>query len=217
LKKVHFLVEGQTEESFVKRALRPHLSPRGVWANPVIITTKRTKRGPDFRGGVASYKHVRKDIQRLLGDTSATLVTTLIDFYGLPHSFPGRLEASGSPQAKVAFVEQAFSDDIANNRFFPYLSLHEFEALLFSSPADIARALHNRDKESQLAAIRRTFPTPEDINDNPPTIPSRRIVNHFPNYNKGLFGAIIALRIGLQRMREECPHFSAWISQLEAV
>jgi hypothetical protein len=215
LKKVHFLVEGQTEESFIKQVIQPHLSPRGLWANPVIVTTKRTKKGPDFKGGITSYSHVKKDIRRLLGDSSATMVTTLMDFYGLPDSFPGRSEVSGTPQAKAAFVEQAFGDDIANQKFLPYLSLHEFEALLFTSPFEIARALNDRSKEEHFAAIRRDFPTPEDINDNPPTIPSRRIMDHFPRYNKGYFGAIIAVRIGLQRIREQCPHFASWISRLE--
>ncbi len=103
----------------------------------------------------------------------------------------------------------------ADRRFFPYLSLHEFEALLFSSPSHIARALNDPSKERDLDAIRRAFPTPEDINDNPPTIPSRRIMCHLPRYNKVFFGSVIARRIGLERMRNQCPHFAAWISRLE--
>lgn len=215
--RIHVLVEGPTEESFVKRVLGPHLGTRGTWINPVLVTTKRVKCGPNFTGGVTSYHRVREDIRRLLGDTSAALVTTLIDYFGLPDEFPGKVGAGGTPQQKVACVEGAFKDDIGHARFRPYLSLHEFEALLFSSPPAIARALNGATQEPALADIRRRFPTPEDINDDPATVPSRRILDQFPRYNKVFYGSLIAQRIGLRTIREECLHFGEWLTALEAL
>lgn len=90
MKKVLILVEGQSEETFVKRVLSPHLLNLEVLIVPTIISTKRVKSGPSFKGGIPSYAKVRKELKRLLGDSSAALVTTMVDFYGLPGSFPGR-------------------------------------------------------------------------------------------------------------------------------
>lgn len=215
MKTVHILVEGPTEEGFVRHVLQPHLSQHDVRANPVIVTTKRVKSGPNFKGGITSYERVRDDAKRLLGDTSARLVTTLIDYYGLPEEFPGKSEAVGTPHQKVVAVESAFQKDIDHPKFSAYLSLHEFEALLFASPSDIARALNDMTKEKTLRGIRQGFPTPEDINDNPATTPSRRILAYFPRYNKVFFGSVIARRIGLVQIRQECPHFNDWVNRLE--
>ena len=217
MKTVHVLVEGATEEGFVKHILLPHLAQHDIWVNPVIVTTKRVKSGPNFKGGITSYERVRDDARRLLGDTSARLVTTLIDYYGLPDEFPGRPTATGTPHRKVASVESAFQADINHPKFHAYLSLHEFEALLFAAPDEIARALNDQSKQGVLQGIRDGFRTPEEINDNPATTPSRRIIGCFPRYNKVYFGSVIARRIGLARLREECPHFNDWVNRLERV
>jgi len=214
---VHILVEGPTEEGFVKRVLQDHLEHHGIYANPVIVTTKRVESGPNFKGGISTYDRVRDDAKRLLGDTRAKLVTTLIDYYGLPADFPGKSTARGMPHQKVAIVESAFQNDISHPKFLAYLSLHEFEALLFASPDEIARALNDMTMAKALLGIRKAFPTPEDINDNPATSPSKRILERFPRYNKVYFGSVIARRIGLKRLRDECPHFNDWVTRLESV
>ncbi len=90
MSKVLILVEGQTEEAFVTQLLAPHLASRNVYPVPKLVITKRVKGGPDFKGGVFSYIKVKNDIKLLLKDTSASVVTTLLDFYGLPSDFPGR-------------------------------------------------------------------------------------------------------------------------------
>ena len=48
------LVEGQTEETFVRDVLIAHLASFEVHATPVILKTKRVKAGGVFRGGVTS-------------------------------------------------------------------------------------------------------------------------------------------------------------------
>jgi hypothetical protein len=55
----------------------------------------------------------------------------------------------------------------------------------------------------------------EDINDSPHTAPSKRITHVVPSYNKTAEGITIASDIGLQKIRQECPHFNAWLTQLE--
>lgn len=216
--KVLILVEGQTEETFVKRTLGPHLSSLGVFVVPTIIATKRIKSGSSFKGGVPSYTRVRREILRLLGDSSAALVTTMIDFYGLPASFPGRPNVQGNtPLERVVFVENAIDQNINDMRFRTYCSLHEFEALLFSSPATIAAAFAIPNVEQKLLSMRAQFNSPEEIDDSPATSPSSRLQSLYPQYNKPFYGTLIAGRIGLDEIRGECAHFNAWLLRLEAL
>lgn len=215
MRKVLVLVEGQTEEKFVKEVLNPHLNNYAKYLIPTIVNTKITKSGPNFKGGIGSYGKVKRDLLRLLGDTSALCVTTMLDLYGLPGEFPGRQDAPDAPYDKVQHIENAFRQDIDHPRFLENLTLHEFEGLLFTSPAEIARALYDPDKELELAKIRASFKTPEEINDNPKTAPSKRLEGIFPIYNKPFYGIVISKRIGLNAICAECPHFHQWVSRLE--
>jgi hypothetical protein len=98
------------------------------------------------------------------------------------------------------------------------LTLHEYEGLLFSSPVEIAKTLQgDGNMEARLMRIRRDFKTPEEINDNPNTAPHSRIEQLLPGYNKPLYGVLIAARIGLERIRTECPHFNQWLTRLEGI
>lgn len=217
LRKAFILVEGQTEESFVKNVLAVAM-PAGLFLQPVIVATKRVNSGGKFKGGVPSYPKVRGEVVRLLGDSSAVMVTTMLDYYALPASFPGRTRATGSnAEQKVRSVESAWESDIGSPRFRAYLSLHEFEALLFSQPSAIAEGFARPELEPQLTAIRAAFTTPEDINDHPNTAPSARLETLYPRYSKPFFGTLIARRIGIDAMLIECPHFAAWVGFLKSV
>lgn len=218
MKKILALVEGQTEETFIKVVLNPHLVSLGRYVQPKIIMTKKVKRGNHFKGGVQSFGKVRPQILRLLNDTSAAAVTTMIDYYGLPDTFPGMTGiVGGTAQERVRFLESQIASDINNCRFVPYYSLHEFESLLFSSPADIANTLTEPSKTADVQTIRDGFPTPEDINNNPMTCPSARLRQLFPGYQKPLHGSLVSKRIGLSLMRAQCSHFSQWLSQMETI
>jgi hypothetical protein len=83
------LVEGPTEDRFVKAVLRPHLEQRGVTPIPTIITTKRVKDGPDFKGGVSSFGKIDGHLRRLLVDTDAVRITAMLDFYEFHKNFAG--------------------------------------------------------------------------------------------------------------------------------
>ena len=39
----------------------------------------------------------------------------------------------------------------------------------------------------------------------------------FPAYRKALHGPIAAGRIGLERIRTECPHFGDWLQRMETL
>jgi hypothetical protein len=95
--------------------------------------------------------------------------------------------------------------------------MHEFEGLLFSDPAAFSRGIGLPDLVDDFLAIRDQFSTPEEIDDSPVTAPSKRIQALVPGYEKPLLGALAALEIGLIRIRAECPHFNAWLENLEAL
>lgn len=98
-------------------------------------------------------------------------------------------------------------------RFIPYVQMHEFEALLFSNTSVLAG---NDPKISErFLQVLKSFSYPEEINDHYDTCPSRRIQQHLENYVKTVDGIVIAQKIGLQTMRQECPHFNEWITKLE--
>lgn len=216
--KVLILVEGQTEEAFVKNLLGAYLRHRNVLMIPVIVATKRLLTGDKKRGGFVPYARLRAEILRLLNDSSAVRVTTMLDYYGLAPDFPGRENPAGrTALEKVASVEQAWAKDIHHQRFVPYLALHEFEAMLFTEPAEIASSFGLPALQSSLQHIRESFPTPEDINDHEETAPSRRLGKLFPGYNKPFYGELVAERIGIERIRTQCSHFNTWLATLESL
>lgn len=217
MKRVHVLVEGQTEETFVRDVLGHHLLSLELAPIPILVATKRVKSGGKFKGGVTSYQQVRDDLQRLLGDSGVTAVTTMIDFYALPNDFPGKanLPEGGSCYDRVDYLEEAFRGDIDHRRFIPYFSLHEFEALVLVSPGEIGKALPGQPSLSDLEAEIAGYPSPEEINEGPETHPAARICRVSPGYQKRLHGPTIALRIGLDAIRRRCPHFDAWVRRLE--
>lgn len=217
-KRALILVEGYTEERFVKNVLAPEFVPLELYFAPTILVTKVVKDGPNFKGGVSNYQKFRKDAVRLLHSPDDVLVTTLLDYYALPPDFPGMSNRPpGSPLRRVQHVEQAIRDDLgASPRFIPFLALHEFEAWLFSSHDELPRTVSVAEKQPDFQAIRDAVDTPEDINDGPTTAPSKRIEALFPTYRKTLHGPLTAQRIGLDRIREECPHVETWFRQMEA-
>jgi hypothetical protein len=217
-KRALILVEGQTEERFVKDVLAPAFLHRDLYFFPTILVTKRVKNGPNFKGGVTNFRKFQNDAQRLLKSAAAALVTTLLDYYGLPTDFPGMdSRPIGSPAARVTHVEQAISMKFGSPpNFLPFLALHEFEAWLFASPEELPRVMTENEKQPEFAAICASVQSPEEINERPQFAPSKRIEALFPSYKKNLHGPAAVGRIGLDRIRAECPHFASWLSKLEA-
>lgn len=219
MKRVLILAEGQTEERFVKDILQPHLLVLGIAIQPKIATTKRVKSGPDFKGGITDFKKVEDDLRRLLGDTGAAMVTTLLDFYGFPKDFSGwaAVDAARPPIQRVKQLEKALEDHFANPRFHAYLMLHEYEAMLFAGTNQTAQALNEPRKAADLQAIRDGCSGPEKIDDGVNTAPSKRVCMLFPGYQKALHGPLVIGRIGLDEVRASCPHFNEWLIALEAL
>lgn len=222
------LVEGQTEERFTTEVLRPHLVERGFHSvDPRLMGNARLRQG---RGGGRSWSSVKHDIVTHLRQDQQRYVTTMVDFYALPQSgpkaWPGRAApVQGEPSAMAESVEQALKEDIVSTmgrnfnpaRFVPFVMMHEFEGLLFSDCEALCVAIGRAQLRLRFQAIRDSFPSPEHIDDSPTTAPSKRIQSLVPDYDKLLHGILIALEIGLDRIRRECPHFSRWLQTLESL
>lgn len=135
--RVNVIVEGPTEESFVKNVLAPFLWPGTVYLVPIILGV------PGHKGGNVSYSRVRKDILLQLKQDRGACCSTMFDLYGLGPGFP-EIRSTHQPTglARAESIEQAILRDIAAEvpdlrpdiRFLPYLQVHEYEGLLFSDP-----------------------------------------------------------------------------------
>ena len=217
-------VEGQTEEDFVNAVLRNHLMARGYDAVGARIVGNARLR--ESRGGVRAWPSVRKDIVNHLRADQNCIATTMIDYYGLRLSWPGRERSKslGSVEDKAQCVQHAIRDDLVaemghrfdSDRFVPFVVMHEFEGLLFSDCASFSRGIYRAELQGSFQEIRDGFNTPEDINDSPITAPSKRVKELVPGYEKPLLGVLAVLEIGLSRIREQCPHFDRWLKQLES-
>lgn len=215
MRKVLILAEGQTEEQFIKKVLLKYFAQKGICLVPIIIKTKEVKTGPNFKGGFNSYRQAKSDLLKLLGDSSADIVTTMLDYYGLPSDFPS-YSVRGTCYQRVEAAEAAFANDINQNKFIPYLQLHEFEGILFTSPKAIADTMDTSGTSTnKLQQIRDAFNSPEEINEGAKTHPSKRIEKMFSNYNKSFHGTLISTRIGVNQLIDNCPHFKRWVENLQ--
>ena len=217
--RLHFVVEGQTEETFVRSLLAPELGAMGIYCDAHRVTTGR-RRGKFYRGGLVSFAHLRRDLELWMNQDKASdsWFTTMVDLYRLPSDFPSLADSRRvtDPMKKVELLEQSFASDINHPRFAAYVQLHEFEALLFSDPQSFSIAFPSiGDKVGKLQAIRSAFETPEHIDEREDHAPSKQILRILPEYDKPVSGPLIAKQIGLAKLRQECHHFDAWLARLE--
>jgi hypothetical protein len=224
--KVHILVEGQTEEIFVRRTLQAYVGRSTLWLNPVIVKTRQKGSAPAFRGGEVKYSEFKMQVNNLLHDSSAALVTTLLDYYALPADYPKRRGPVGSTAAqKASCVERAIEADLGNpSRLQVHLTVHDFEGPLFADVGAIADQFEDRQAEPQAwARLQRALISeqagrePEEINDSPETCPSARLKRVIPNYRKTIHSTAISERIGVLEMANRCPHFRTWIERLQSL
>jgi len=218
MNRIRVLVEGQTEQAFIKEVLIPYFDTRQIYLHAVKLRRQ---------GGITPYQRAKEVIVRSLKEDAALICTTMVDFYGMPADWPGRENANRcqSCTEKADLVEGDILKDIAGHlgdsfnpkRLMPYVQMHEFEALLFSSPLKLAESLGDKKLSSIFLTIRNEFSTPEEIDDHYDTCPSRRIEGVFEGFRKTINGITAAGRIGLEKMRQECPHFNDWITKLEKI
>lgn len=223
--RLYLFAEGQTEQTFADTTLKQHLALHGTYLQNAVLIAHARKKGRVHRGGGRNYAAIRKDIRRFTKQDRHpnAFFTTMIDLYAIPSEFPGLSEAESyriDPIKRVAHLESSFKADIADTRFIPFIQLHEFEAYLFCGPEGFRQFYTRCEVQiARLKAVGDGYATPEMIDDNSATCPSRRICREFPDYEdaKPNIGPQVANWIGVSAIRSKCPHFDQWLTQLETL
>ena len=201
---------------FIKSVLGPYLSLNNIDMMPKMIGSKPGLKG----GGNVTIGRLVNDMSEFYMQDGA--VTSLVDFYGF----------AGKGNRNVDELETYLMDRIKekigyrvlkNRRLFenmviPYVQKHEFESLLFSDTNAFSSVPGVSAKSiKRLSGVSQKFVNPEEINDSPKTAPSKRIENIISRYNKRSQGPLVAEKIGIDKIRSECPRFNEWLNKLEAL
>ena len=211
---LYILAEGPTEEEFINRVLRPYFYNYGI--NDVRAILMETS--PGHKGGDVSYQRFKNNAEKLLKRESDVIVTSLIDFFRLKTDFPDFVSTSSITDKfqRVTNLENAIAHDINRSRLIPYIQLHEFESLLFSSNAGF-NYFSDDIPESNLVELNRAvlkYENPELLNDGAESAPSKRLERLIPGYRKTLHGPFIAEEISLSVIMNRCVRFRNWIETL---
>lgn len=211
------MCEGQTELEFCKKILAPY------FLNKQIILESSSW------NGIKNWQRIKLDIETYLKGDKTLKVSTFLDYYGITtnHDFPNWEQAHtqfvANKAQRLDFIEQQMKshiDSSLQNRFLPYLQLHEFEALLFIDEEKFCSQFTDSDfhknGKQELTSIFENYPNPEDINDSRNTSPSHRLAEKIIlGWDKIVYGNIIAEVMGLEAIRAKCPRFDEWIIKLE--
>ena len=223
--RLYFYVEGQTEQEYVARVLRPHLAGFGVHVMGAVRAASGRKHCHVSRGGGRRYQPMRNDLGNLLRqDAHADArFTTMFDLYALHQGFPGWDEAEKQrhiPRERVLTLETAFAADVGDHRFIPHIQLYEFETILLCEPGHFT--LVYEECGAGIAALQAAVAaakSPELVDDGATTAPSKRITSQFPQYSgqKTTVGVELARCVGIDVARSRCAHFDRWLTTLESL
>lgn len=218
-KEVMIIVEGKTEQLFIENILAPYFAPKGIYLKATQITKKGQK------GGDVRFSRAKTDIRNHLRQRADTFVSIFVDYYGIKewpgldsvpdNATPEQIAEHLNTKVKQAILTE-FPDSNSAVRFIPFLAVHEFETLLFSDTAVLAAELGI--KKTTIDKVISECGSPERINNSPETAPAKRLENWSKgHYGKTSTGIAIAGKVGIMKMREQCPLFNAWLNSLEHV
>ncbi|MBW8034298.1 MAG: DUF4276 family protein [Planctomycetes bacterium] len=217
------VVEGQTEQTFVRDVLAPEMATKDIFLQAALIGK------PGQKGGDIRFDRAKGDIGNFLKQRPDTYISTMFDYFRIESTWPGKEEvlrilgggtslastdkAEKMEDATFAKIKELFPDYNIDKRFIPYIEMHEFEALLFSDASILAGQIGVRP--SVIEAILNECGEPEEVNDGPETAPSKRLFSLCDSYRKVAMGKAISEDIGIRAIREKCPHFNEWLNKLE--
>ncbi len=161
------LVEGKTEQIFIRDMVGPYLAGKNLFMTPIVISK------PGQKGGDVKFARVENDIELHLKQRSDTFLTLFVDYYGIKGDWPGLRESKrqSAPEDRAEIVnsatkeriDQLFGDRDSERRFIPYVAMYEFEAMLFSEPQILAE--HLRVHRADIEKILSECVSPEEIDD----------------------------------------------------
>lgn len=212
MKRVIFIVEGDTEISFIQKCIMPYLYQKG-FTNPMNAQKIITNRKKNKKGGNVAFDYLKNDIERVAA-TRNILITTFLDFFRLPTDFPGYTTDS----LKIEQIEEAVRENISSivdrANFLPYIQRHEIEALMYTNMDGFNYVVDKEESLNKLKEIINQYANPEDINSGSETAPSKRLMKIFP-YQKTTDGEIILEALPIDDIRSKCPRFNEWLENLE--
>lgn len=194
--KIAILVEGLTEKAFLphlREFLRDRLAGRMPNLDPVI-----------YYGRIDKGGKLRRTVENLLGGREpAQAVIALTDVYTGTHDF---LDAADAKAKMRAWVGQ-------DNRFYPHVAQHDFEAWLLPYWEEIQRvAGHNKKAPPG---------PPESVDHNhPPSFHIReifRIGTCRDDYSKVRDGNRILKGKNLEVAAAQCPELRAFLNTILAL
>jgi len=213
------IVEGKTEQIFIQDIVSPYLAQKSIYITPIIISK------PGQKGGDVKFSRAKNDIGLHLKQRSDTFLTLFVDYYGIKSDWPGLKKAKKQslPSGKAEKINNATKDQVnqlfgnhgSDRRFIPYVSMHEFEALLFSDPKALADQL--KVPQSDIDKILTECGEPEKIDDSLHSTPSKRLENLSSRFKKTSTGIAIAKAIRLVKIRACCPIFNKSLTEIECV
>lgn len=216
MKRIIIICEGPTEQAFIKTNMFATFIQKGIHLQTPVIKASK--------GGIVKWSQLKEQIEIHLKSDTDAIVTTFIDYYGLysKYEFPGWNDAHTIQDIndRLDSLENYMLKNIdkkLQNRFLPYLQLHEFEGLLFNELSVFIEQIPNKDilKMEELKKIFVDFPNPEMINNSKETSPSHRLKRIINGYNKIVYGDILSEAIGLERIRNKSPRFNNWLKKME--
>lgn len=226
---LYIIVEGQTEEKFVKEILTPYFATQNIFISVERVITGKDRLGKACKGGGNSYRlwknHIEKRIKQYSRQNNYYF-STMVDLYALPSDFPQVNEAKRYYSDKYMYVsvlEEAFYNDIGKTNFLPYIQLHEFETMLFCNVDAIVDEFFdledNRLQDTILNDIS-SYDNIELINDSQDTAPSKRL----DKYTNGAYcerkttaSINILKRIEILEIKNSCKHFNQWLDKISSL
>ena len=211
--------EGPSDEQFLKRVVAPALHAAQIFLKPQTLHTSR-----DSTGGAINFDRLCRNVRNTLRQSSTTYLTTFFDLYGLDTEMPGHSMVSGfgEPADKARHIETELHAALVDklkfrpDRFIAHIQPYELEGLFFSNTQLLAQSAPGWDSAAEaLGRVRRSFSTPEHINDGYDTKPSARLSSLLkPSYRKTTHAPLIGQKLGLSVILKECKHFANWVERL---
>lgn len=223
MKTVIVVVEGQTEEGFLRDVVYEHFLKLNIKIVPQPWTTNK-KVGAT--GGGQSFDLIENHIRRLIAqhrNNSDIFVSTMIDLYAFPKQgktiYTPEIEKLNGGLNKCKELEKKLGERINFYRFIPYVQLHEFETFILVQPDALLSYYPDKQREVEEIKLNIAGFEPEEINHTPEGAPSKRIIKAIPIYKKQktTAGVQVTKKIGLNTLKSMCPHFNDWISRIEKI
>lgn len=223
MKRLFIVVEGETEERFIRKVLYNDFITKGIH---IEAQQWQTNRKLGIGGGGSNFNLIENHLRRLMAryehDTNVN-ISVMVDLYAFPKGgntvYDDEVMRQNSGKNKALLLQFKMEERMKYPNFIPYVQLHEYETLLLSKPDALLSFYTDKEQEIKRLIEEINGMHPEDINDTPQGAPSKRIIKYLPQYKKQktTAGVATAEKIGLPFLRDNCPHFNDWVTKLESI